>query len=78
MKPTAINMHGLSVVRAQIKALPNWLPASTTTGKVHHAYGTLCRFTNREACEETLRLLGFVPDRQCGSFTDWKRAEVAS
>ena len=77
MKPTVKNLRALAILRAELVRRPDFEPESTTQGKVHGGFGILCEFTNREACEETLRSLGFVQDRQCGSFTDWKRAEVS-
>ena len=78
MKPTARNLRASAILSDMLRARPDFTPESTTTGKIHGGYGILCAFTDRDACEETLRSLGFVPDRQCGSFTDWKRAEVTS
>lgn len=76
MKPTLKNRYALAVLTDELKRRPEFCPESTTTGKIHGGYGILCAFTNRDACEETLRSLGFVPVRVCGGFTDWKRAEV--
>ena len=76
MKPTTRNLRSSAILSDMLRARPEFTPESTTTGKIHGGYGILCAFTNRDACEETLRSLGFVPVRVCGSFTDWKRAEV--
>ena len=73
MKPTVKNLRALAVLNAEFKRRPDFEPESTTTGKVHGGYGILCAFTNRDACEETLRAIGFVPNRTFGSFTEWKR-----
>jgi len=78
MKPTVKNLRARAILTDELKRRPDFEPESTTQGKVHGGFGILCAFTNREACDETLRSLGFVPYRQCGSFTDWKRAEVMS
>ena len=78
MKPTVKNLRALAVLKAELKRRPDFEPESTTSGKVHGGFGILCEFTNREACEETLRALGFVPRRTFGSFTDWTREGVAS
>ena len=78
MKPTVKNLRALAVLKDELKRRPDFEPESTTTGKVHGGFGILCAFTDREACEETLRAMGFVPRRTVGSFTDWKREEVAS
>ena len=78
MKPTQKNIRALAILRAELVRRPDFEPESTTQGKIHGGFGILCEFTNREACEETLRALGFVPRRTLGSFTDWKRGEVAS
>lgn len=78
MKPTVKNLRALAVLKDELKRRPDFEPESTTTGKVHGGFGILCAFTNREACEETLRALGFVPRRTFGSFTDWKLEGGAS
>ena len=78
MKPTVKNLRALAVLKDELKRRPDFEPESTTSGKVHGGFGILCAFTDRDACEETLRSLGFVPRRTFGSFTDWKREEVAS
>ena len=73
MKPTVKNLRALAILRAELVRRPDFEPESTTQGKIHGGYGILCEFTNRDACEETLRTLGFVPKRTFGSFTEWKR-----
>ena len=73
MKPTLKNRYALAVLTDELKRRPGFEPESTTSGKIHGGFGILCEFTNREACEETLRALGFVPKRTFGSFTEWKR-----
>ena len=73
MKPTVKNLRALAVLKAELKRRPDFEPESTTSGKVHGGFGILCEFTNRDACEETLCALGFVPERTFGSFTEWKR-----
>lgn len=73
MKPTAKNLRALAILRAELTRRPDFEPESTTQGKIHGGFGILCEFTNREACEETLSVLGFVPKRTFGSFTEWKR-----
>lgn len=73
MKPTQKNLRALAILRAELTRRPDFEPESTTQGKVHGGFGILCAFTNREACEETLCTLGFVPERTFGSFTEWKR-----
>ena len=78
MKPTVKNLRALAILRAELVRRPDFEPESTTTGKIHGGYGILCEFTNREACEETLRTLGFAPKRTCGSFTEWKREKWTS
>ena len=78
MKPTVKNLRALAVLTDELKRRPDFEPESTTTGKVHGGFGILCAFTSRDACEETLRALGFVPRRTFRSFTDWKREEVVS
>ena len=78
MKQTPKNLRALAILRAELTRRPDFEPESTTQGKVHGGFGILCAFTNREACEETLRALGFVPRRTFGSSTDWKREEVTS
>ena len=76
MKPTGKNLRALAILRAELTRRPDFEPESTTPGKIHGGFGILCAFTNREACDETLRALGFVPEYMFGSFTEWKRAEV--
>ena len=78
MKPTLKNRYALAVLTDELKRRPDFTPESTTSGKIHGGYGILCAFTNRDACEETLRTLGFVPKRTFGSFTEWKREGGAS
>ena len=78
MKPTLKNRYALAVLTDELKRRPDFEPESTTTGKVHGGFGILCEFTNREACDETLRSFGFVPKRTFGSFTEWKREGGAS
>ena len=79
MKPTLKNRCALAVLTDELKRRPEFCPESTTSGKIHGGYGILCAFTNRDACEETLRSLGFVPVRVCGSFTEWEKpVEVTS
>ena len=76
MRPTVKNLRAVAVLNAEIKRRPDFEPESTTTGKIHGGFGILCEFTNREACEETLRTLGFVPTHPFGRFscfTLWKR-----
>ena len=73
MKPTLKNQRALAVLTEELKRRPGFEPESTTTGKIHGGFGVLCEFTTREACEETLRSLGFVPQYTFGSFTEWKR-----
>ena len=73
MKTTVKNLRAVAVLKGELKRRPDFEPESTTTGKVHGGFGILCEFTNRDACEETLRALGFVPKRTFGSFTEWKR-----
>ena len=73
MKPTQKNLRALAILRAELTRRPDFEPESTTQGKVHGGFGILCEFTNREACDETLRALGFVPEHTFGSFTEWKR-----
>ena len=73
MKPTLKNRYALAVLTDELKRRPDFEPESTTQGKVHGGFGILCEFTNREACDETLRSFGFVPKRTFGSFTEWKR-----
>ena len=73
MKPTLKNLRALAILRAELVRRPDFEPESTTTVKIHGGFGILCEFTNRDACEETLRALGFVPKRTFGSFTEWKR-----
>ena len=78
MKPTVKNLRALAVLKAELKRRPDFEPESTTQGKIHGGFGILCAFTNREACDETLRALGFVPRRTFGSFTYCTREGVAS
>ena len=79
MKPTARNTYGRACLERELKHRPDFAPSSTSSGKVHGGFGIIAEFTNRDACEETLRSLGFAPDRQCGSFTEWaKPVEVTS
>ena len=78
MKPTLKNQRALAVLIDELKRRPDFEPESTTQGKIHGGFGILCEFTNREACDETLRSLGFVPEFTFGSFTEWKRKGVAS
>jgi hypothetical protein len=73
MKPTVKNLRARAILTDEIKRRPDFEPESTTSGKIHGGYGILCDFTDRDACEETLRALGFVPKRTFGSFTEWKR-----
>ena len=73
MKPTLKNLQAEAVLRAELARRPDFEPESTTSGKIHGGFGVLCAFTNREACDETLRSFGFVPEFTFGSFTDWKR-----
>ena len=73
MKHTVKNLRAVAVLKGELKRRPDFEPESTTTGKVHGGFGILCEFTNREACEETLSALGFVPKRKFGSFTEWER-----
>ena len=76
MKPTQKNIRALAILRAEFKRRPDFEPESTTQGKVHGGFGILCEFTNREACEETLRSFGLVPTHPFGRFscfTLWKR-----
>ena len=76
MKPTKKNIRALAILRAELVRRPDFEPESTTQGKVHGGFGILCEFTNREACEETLRSFGFVPTHPFGRFscfTLWKR-----
>jgi hypothetical protein len=76
MKPTRCNLRAVAILRETLRVRPEFTPESTTTGKIHGGFGILCAFTNREACEETLFDLGFVPGKTYGSFTEWTR-EVA-
>ena len=81
MKPTQKNLRALAVLNAELKRRPDFEPESTTTGKIHGGFGILCEFTNREACEETLRSFGLVPTHPFGRFscfTLWKREGGAS
>ena len=78
MKPTQKNLRALAVLNAELTRRPDFEPESTTQGKVHGGFGILCEFTNRDACDETLRTLGFVPEYMFGSFTEWKRKGGAS
>lgn len=78
MKPTVKNLRALAILRAELVRRPDFEPESTTQGKIHGGFGILCEFTNREACDETIRSFGFVPKRTFGSFTEWKRKEVMS
>ena len=78
MKPTQKNLRALAILRAELTRRPDFEPESTTQGKVHGGFGILCEFTNREACEETLRAIGFVTKRTFGSFTEWTRKGGAS
>ena len=81
MKPTVKNLRALAVLNAEIKRRPDFEPESTRQGKVHGGFGILCEFTNREACEETLRSFGLVPTHPFGRFscfTLWKREGGAS
>ena len=78
MKPTVKNLRAVAVLTGELKRRPDFEPESTTQGKIHGGFGILCAFTNREACEETLSALGFVPNRTFGSFTEWKREGGAS
>ena len=78
MKPTLKNRHALAVLAEELKRRPDFEPESTTSGKIHGGFGILCEFTTRDACEETLRSLGFVPEFTFGSFTEWKRKGVTS
>ena len=73
MKPTVKNLRALAVLKDELKRRPDFEPESTTTGKVHGGFGILCAFTDRAACEETLRELGFVAGNSYGSFTEWTR-----
>ena len=73
MKPTVKNLRALAVLTDELKRRPDFEPESTTSGKVHGGFGILCAFTDREACEETLRELGFVAGNTYGSFTEWAR-----
>ena len=73
MKPTVKNLRALAVLKDELKRRPDFEPESTTTGKVHGGFGILCAFTDRAACEETLRGLGFVAGNTYGSFTEWTR-----
>ena len=73
MKPTLKNQRALAVLTEELTRRPDFEPESTTSGKIHGGFGILCEFTNRDACDETLRSLGFVPEFTFGSFTDWKR-----
>ena len=73
MKPTVKNLRALAVLKDELKRRPDFEPESTTSGKVHGGFGILCAFTDREACEETLFDLGFVPGNTYGSFTEWTR-----
>ena len=73
MKPTQKNIRALAILRAELTRRPDFEPESTTQGKIHGGFGILCEFTNREACDETLRALGIVPEHTFGSFTEWKR-----
>ena len=73
MKPTLKNRRAVAILRAELTRRPDFEPESTTQGKVHGGFGILCEFTTREACEETLRAFGFVPQYTFGSFTEWKR-----
>ena len=78
MKPTKKNLRAVAILRAELTRRPDFEPESTTQGKIHGGFGILCAFTNREACDETLRTLGFVPEHTFGSFTEWKRKGGAS
>jgi hypothetical protein len=78
MKPTVKNLRAREVLAAELKRRPDFEPESTTSGKIHGGYGILCDFTNREACEETLRALGFVPKRTFGSGLKCRIEEVKS
>ena len=73
MKPTVKNLRAVAVLNAEITRRPDFEPESTTQGKIHGGFGILCAFTDREACEETLRELGFVAGNTYGSFTEWTR-----
>ena len=73
MKPTVKNLRALAVLKDELKRRPDFEPESTTSGKIHGGFGILCAFTDREACEETLFDLGFVPGKTYGSFTEWAR-----
>ena len=73
MKTTIKNLRAVAILRAELTRRPDFEPESTTQGKIHGGFGILCAFTNREACDETLRALGFVPEYTFGSFTEWKR-----
>jgi len=73
MKPTRANLRAVAILRETLRVRPEFEPESTTTGKVHGGFGILCSFTDRSACEETLRGLGFVAGNTYGSFTEWTR-----
>lgn len=81
MKPTVKNLRALAVLNAELTRRPDFEPESTTQGKVHGGFGILCEFTNREACDETLRSFGLFPTHPFGRFscfTLWKREGGAS
>jgi hypothetical protein len=73
MKPTRANLRAVAILRETLRVRPEFTPESTTTGKIHGGFGILCAFTDRAACEETLRELGFVAGNSYGSFTEWTR-----
>lgn len=78
MKPTKRNLSARAALEHELKLRPEFCPESTTSGKVHGGFGVIAAFTDREACEETLRAFGFVPEFTFGSFTEWKRKGEAS